>query len=127
MCVFCSTLMRASYFLAPKKYPALLIGFGAVSFIINVIFDIFLFCLFLLHESSSVSIVASGRKKSCSSSATSVDCIFTFIGLIVISSRILSSTSFLGLNFKLIREFKESAAVFCVPATWKMWKLNCKT
>ena len=63
---------------------------------------------------TSVSIVSSGRKKSCSSSATSVDCRLTCIGQIVMSSLIFNSTLSLGLSS--IRD-RKSAAVFCIPTT----------
>ena len=96
----CSTLMRASSLIAPKVYEALFIGIGVVSLIDSFIFVVSssrAFCLagsFCRRISSSVSIVSSGRKNSCSSSATSVDCRFTCIGWIVIAFRIFSSTFF---------------------------------
>ena len=126
----CSTLIRASSFMAPKVYDALFIGIGVVSFMASFIFVVSssrafcLACSFCERISSSVSIVSSGRKKSCSSSATSVDCKLTCIGRIVKSSRIFSSTHSSGLCS--IRD-RKSAAGFCVPTTCIMWKLNCST
>ena len=110
----CSTLMRASSLIAPKVYDALLFGIGVVSMIDTFIFVVSssrAFCLAcsFCRRISSVSIVSSGRKKSCSSSATSVDCRFTCIGWVVISFRIFSSTFSLGLRSILD---KKSAAVF---------------
>ena len=96
----CSTMMRASSLIAPKVYDALFIGIGVVSSIDNFIFvasasrAFCLACSFCRRISSSISIVYFGKKKSCSSSATSVDCRFTCIGWIVISFRIFSSDSF---------------------------------
>ena len=95
--VSCLTLIHASLFIAPKVYDALFIGTGAVSLIVILFFVVSplrafcLACSFSSKISSSVSIVSSGRKKSCSPSATSVDCRLTFIGLIVKSSLILSA------------------------------------
>ena len=115
----CSTLIRASPFIAPNVYDALFIGIGVVSLMADFIFVVSLlraFCLacsFCKRISSSVSIVSSGRKKSCSSSATSVDCKLTCIGLIVMSSLMFSSTLSLGL--RSIHD-RKSTAVFCVPA-----------
>ena len=123
-----STLIRASSLIAPKVYDALFTGSGVVSFTPNFIFVVAssrafcLACSFCTSISSSVSIVSSGRKKSCSLSATFVDCRLNCIGHIVMSFLILSSTLSLGLRLILDRK---SAAVFCVPATCIMWKLNC--
>ena len=125
----CSTLMRASSLIAPKVYEALFIGIGVVSCMAIFIFAgasscaFYLACSFRSRISSSVSMVSSGRKNSCSSSATSVDWRLACIGRIVISSRIFSSTRSLGLRSILERK---SAAVFCVPATCMIWKLNCR-
>ena len=88
----CSTLLRASSFMAPKVYDALFIGIRIVSFMANFSLVVSwsrafcLACSFCKRISSSVSVVPTGRKKSCSSSATSVDCKFTCIGRIVLSS-----------------------------------------
>ena len=126
----CSTLMRASSFIAPKVYDALFIGIGFVSLMASLILvesssrAACLACSFCSSISSSVSMVSSGRKKSCSSSATSVDCRLTCMGHTVMSFPIFSSTLSLGL--RSIRD-RKSAAVFCVPATCMMWKLNCNT
>ena len=119
----CSTLIRASSFIAPEVYDALFIGIGVVSCMASFIFvvtssrAVCLACSFCKSISSSVSIVSSGRKKSCSSSATSVDCRFIWIGRIVMSFLIFSSTLSLGLRSILD---KKSAAVVCVPATCMM-------
>ena len=96
-------------------YDALLIGIGAVSVKMSLIFlgsasvAFCLACSFYNRISSSVSSVKSGRKKSCSSSATSVDCRLICIGLIVMSSRSFNSIRSLG--FRLILD-RKSAAVF---------------
>ena len=95
-----STLMRASCFIATNVYDALFFGIGVVS-----LKDTFIFvvsssrafccaCSFCSIVSSSVSIVSSGRKKSCSSSATAVECKLTCIGRIVMSFLTFSSTFF---------------------------------
>ena len=90
------------FFYCPKLYNALFIGLGAVSLMVNLILVVSssgafcLACSFWSMTSSSVSIVSSGRKKSCSSSATSVDCRLTCIGRNVMSSLTLSSTRSLG-------------------------------
>ena len=114
----CSTLIRASSFIAPKVYNALFIGIGVVSCMASFIFVVIssrafcLACSFCKRISSSVSIVSSGRKKNCSSSATSVDCKFTCFGRIVMSSLICSSTISLGLRSILDRK---SADYFAFP------------
>ena len=92
----CSTLMHASSLIAPKVYEALFIGIGVVSWMAFFIFTgasscaFCLACSFRSRISSSASMVSSGRKNNCSSSATSVDWRLACIGRIVISSRIFS-------------------------------------
>ena len=111
------------FFIAPNVYDALFTGTGVVSRMAIFIFVVTsssaacLTCSLGKRISSSVSIVSSGRKISCSSSATSVDCRFTWIGQIVMSFLIFSSTLSLGLRSILDRK---SPAVFCVPATCMM-------
>ena len=88
--------MLASSLIAPKVYDDLFIGIGVVSLLDSFIFVVSssrafcLACSFCSRISSSNSIVSPGRKKICSSSATSVDCRFTRIGRVVISFLIFS-------------------------------------
>ena len=65
----CSTLMRAFSLIAPNVYDALFTGIGVVSLMDSFIFVVSssrafcLACSFCRRNSSSVSIVSSGRKK----------------------------------------------------------------
>ena len=79
---------------------------------------------FRCNISSSVSNCSSGKKNCCSSSATSVDCMLICMGVVRISSRIVSFIFSLGVTSSLERK---SAAVLSVPATCMILKLNCKT
>ena len=81
----------------------------------------YLLCAFLAKTSCSGCSSSSGRKKSCSSSATSDDCRLTSIGDVRMSS----------LSFNWIFSFevsssleRKSAVVFWEPATCMIRKLN---
>ena len=71
--------------------------------------------------SCSDSSSSSGRKKSCSSSATSYDCRLTSIGDVRMSFRSLSCTFSFGVSSSLERK---CAAVFWEPATCMIRNLN---
>ena len=126
----CTTPIRASSLISPKVYDALFIGIGVVYLIASFIFVVSssrAFCLafsFCIKTSYSVSIVSSGRKRSCFSSATSVHCRLAGIGRIVMSFLIFSSILSSWLRSILDRM---SASVFCVPAACMMLTLNCNT
>ena len=86
----CSILIRVSYSTASKSNAALLIGVGAVSFIVIwtcrwlFVTYILSFLFFLQYDFTFFGVVSSDRKNSCSSSATSVDCELNCFGLVVI-------------------------------------------
>ena len=79
---------------------------------------------FRARISCSDSSLSSGRKKSCSSSATSEDCRLTSTGDVSISPRIFNWTFSLGVSSSLERK---SAAAFCEPATCMIRNLNRRT
>ena len=102
----CST-HACIFFIASKVYDATFIGIGVVSvktsfmFVVSSPRALCLVCCFCSRISISVSKDSPGRKKSCSSSATSVDYKSNCIGRIVISFLIFSSTVSLGLRSML--------------------------
>ena len=81
-------MIRASSFFAPMVNEALFIGLGAVSLIVNqnlvgsLSRAFCLACSFCSGISSSVSVVSFGRKKSSSSSATSVDILLVSVEML---------------------------------------------
>ena len=100
----CSFLIRAFSLIAPNAYTAELRGILMTS--VTLVERSFscsslarcLLRAFLAKISCSDSSSSSGRKKSCSSSATSDDCRFTSIGAVSMSSRNFSCTFSLGVS-----------------------------